>query len=112
MERPARERLWSVLRSGPVRLVASGHLHRSRSGMLADGVAAVWAPSTAFIPGERFDGSLRRCGVMEFVFDGPTVRWAHVEPDGLTHPLADTVKQGADSMRRGPLHPYTPARPA
>jgi 3',5'-cyclic AMP phosphodiesterase CpdA len=109
VERPARDRLWRLLRLHAVRLVASGHLHRSRSMLLDDGVAAVWAPSTAFLGTPRHDGSLQRCGVIEYAFDGPSVRWGHVEPPGLSHRLATDLAAGARSMREGPLAPYAPA---
>lgn len=110
IEHTARSRLWSVLRTGPVHVVASGHRHRSRSSALANGLTAVWAPSTATTSAESFDGSDPRCGVMEYTFDGPTVRWRHIEVPGMVHHALD--EQRHTTAQPDAAHHHSSSTPA
>jgi alkaline phosphatase D len=104
VEPAARSRFVELLGRAPVRLVASGHLHVGRSGIL-DGWTTVWAPSTAFIP-TNGRPETDRCGVVEYVFDGPSVRWSFIEPPGIAHPSGEHYRQGAASLRWAPEQPY------
>ena len=87
--------------AGPVRVVASGHLHRLPRGALPGGVPTVWAPAASFLGTERHDGSTYRVGVVEHLLapDG-TATHRMVEPPGVTtFRLEDLAPPGSESLR-------------
>jgi len=102
----SREALLAALAAGPVRFVASGHLHRGAAFRLDDGLMSLWAPSTGFVSSPSAEFGPSRCGVSEIVLDGPTVRWREIDPGGLRHRSSEDCKAGADAMRRAPLFAY------
>ncbi len=104
---PRRRRLMDLLAGRPVRVVASGHLHRYRSGGLPGGASTVWAPAASFIGTERPDGSTYRIGAVEHVL-GEDGEASHrlVEPDGVTQlRLEDLVPPGSESLGDADLLP-------
>ena len=95
------------MRDRPVRVVASGHLHRYRAGTLPGGIDAVWAPAASFIGTERDDGSTYRVGAVEHLLaaDG-TATHRLVEPPGVTQlAFEDFAPAGAESLRDAPPLP-------
>ena len=87
----ARRRLLDLLAERDLRLVACGHTHQFRERQL-NGVAHVWAPSTAFILPDDMQPRLgeKRLGVVVYDFDRDGVKWQCVTPDGLTpHLISD-----------------------
>jgi 3',5'-cyclic AMP phosphodiesterase CpdA len=99
LELPGRQRLWSILAGSPVRLVASGHLHRFRVGELPGGIRTVWAPTTAFLGNDRGDGAVRRAGIIEYVFDGDDVTQELVVPDGIDDFVVAHLMERYGSLR-------------
>lgn len=65
IEPPARHRLLDRLVAAPVRLVASGHLHRYRANH-TNGWLNVWAPSTVFVSSSEDDGTSRVTGYVDY----------------------------------------------
>ncbi len=96
-----------AMRDRPVRVVASGHLHRYRAGTLPGGIDAVWAPAASFVGTERDDGSTYRVGAVEHLLaaDG-TATHRLIEPPAYP-PLAfeDFAPAGAEGLRDAPLLP-------
>jgi 3',5'-cyclic AMP phosphodiesterase CpdA len=88
-----RARLMRRLRTAPVRLVVSGHLHCHRD-MERDGVRYVWAPSPAFqIPAPA--GAAAVPGVLAIELEGDEVRVEVVEVPGLVaYDLAELKGHG------------------
>lgn len=81
---PQRHALGALLGDAPVRVVASGHLHRFRTSALPGGATALWAPATSFLGRDHGDGSLRRVGVVEHTYDDDgTHRARFVAPPGM-----------------------------
>ena len=73
LESPGRERLLASLTAAPVRLVASGHLHRYRVAFDHHyGWLEVWGPSSVYANDIGPDGSQPISGYLEYV----------LEPDG------------------------------
>lgn len=105
LELPARLRFWSIVQGSGVRLVASGHLHRSKPGTLPGGITTVWAPATAFLGRERHDGAVRRAGIIEYEFDGDEVRHRLVIPDGMRDFEIGEVMETYGSLRFAPEAP-------
>jgi len=106
---PRRRRLLDLMAGRPVRVVASGHLHRYRSGALPDGISAVWAPSTSFIGTERPDGSTYRVGAVDHLLaaDGGASHRL-VVPAGVTLlKLKDLVPLGSESLGDAEALPLT-----
>ena len=106
----ARASVCPLIRNGPVRVVASGHLHRYRAGELPGGVQTVWAPAASFLGTERDDGSTYRVGVVEHLLapDG-TATHRMVEPPGVTTlRLEDFAPSGSEGLRDAPLLPLAP----
>jgi len=104
---PARTALLDAMRNRPVRVVASGHLHRYRAGTLPGGIDSVWAPAASFIGAERDDGSTYRVGVVEhrLAADG-TATHRLIEPPGVTHlRFEDFAPAGVESLRDAPPFP-------
>jgi alkaline phosphatase D len=98
---PRRRRLLDLLAGRPVRVVASGHLHRYRRGELPNGAVTVWGPAASFIGTRRPDGSTYRVGAVEHLLDGEG-RASHrfVEPAGVTLlSLEDLVPPASESLR-------------
>ena len=104
---PARTALLDAMRGRPVRVVASGHLHRYQAGTLPGGVDAVWAPAASFIGTERDDRSTYRVGVVEHLLaDDGTATHRLIEPTGVSHlAFEDFAPAGAESLRDAPLLP-------
>jgi 3',5'-cyclic AMP phosphodiesterase CpdA len=105
LELPARLRFWSILEGSGVRLVASGHLHRSKAGTLPGGIETVWAPATSFLGRDRADGAVRRAGIVEYEFDGDTVRYRMVIPDGMRDFEIGGIMETYGSLRFAPEAP-------
>jgi len=105
-----RAALADVLGDAPVRVVASGHLHRV--ALLAPsaprlGTAAVWAPTTAFLVRDKGDGTLRRTGVMEHRFgDDGTHTATFVAPPGMRDLSAASLTAGYERPRDAPPWPW------
>ena len=72
---PQRRGLLDAMAERLVRVVASGHLHRYRSGSLPDGTPTVWAPAASFTGTIRDDGSTYVVGAVEHVLapDGTAI---------------------------------------
>jgi hypothetical protein len=91
----------------PVRLVASGHLHRYRAGSLPGEILTVWAPAASFTGTIRDDGSTYVVGAVEHLL-APDGRATHhlVEPPGVS-PLhfPDLVPEGSEGLRDAPPLP-------
>lgn len=104
-----RRRLREALGGARLRLVASGHVHQYRTWS-AEGVAMVWAPSTAFVsrPGEpsRY-GARKVVGTIEYRFRGRGVAWDLLRPPGMVDHDVGTISGGAPSLRSAPLCPLT-----
>jgi 3',5'-cyclic AMP phosphodiesterase CpdA len=76
-----RERLLRRLRSAPVKVVVSGHLHCHRD-VVREGLRCVWAPSTAFLvpPQEGAEASL---GILAIDLDEAGARVERIAVAGL-----------------------------
>jgi 3',5'-cyclic AMP phosphodiesterase CpdA len=83
LELPGRLRFWSLIEGSNVRLVASGHLHRYKTGRLPGGIMTVWAPTAAFLGRDWQDGAIRQAGIVEYVLDGDEIRQHFVVPEGM-----------------------------
>lgn len=105
LELPGRLRLWSIIEGSGVRLVASGHLHRWKTGSLPGGIETVWAPTTAFLGRERNDGALRRAGIVEYEFDGDEMRYRMGVPEGMSDVEINEVMEAFGSPRYAPEAP-------
>ena len=95
------------MRSRPVHVVASGHLHCYGAGALPGAIDTVWAPAASFIGSERPDGSTYRVGAVEHLLapDG-TATHRLVEPPGVVHlRFSDIAPPGAQGLREAPLRP-------
>lgn len=95
--------LRAALQGTQLRLIASGHAHVYRT-IVEDGVAMVWAPSTAQFHGRatRPFGGVGRPGVVHYRFDGEAVEFGLVEPAGVVQvDVADLVATHK-SMRFAP----------
>ena len=104
---PLRSALLDAMRDRPIRLVASGHLHRYRAGSLPGGTATVWAPAASFTVAERADGAAYRIGVIEHLLasDGTTTHRL-VEPPGVVPlSLSELVPAGSHGLRDALLLP-------
>jgi alkaline phosphatase D len=78
--RTVKPRLWGLIQTFAVRLVACGHRHEYRA-QHRGGTSIVWAPTTSALLDERtppVDGPYRS-GVVEYVFAGDTVIHRSVE---------------------------------
>ena len=104
---PQRRHLLDAMAGRPVRLVASGHLHRYRAGSLPDGTPTVWAPAASFTGTIRDDGSTYVVGAVEHLLapDGTSTHRL-VQPPGveLLH-FPDLVPKGSDGLRDAPALP-------
>jgi 3',5'-cyclic AMP phosphodiesterase CpdA len=102
-----RSLLLDVIAGRPVRLIASGHLHRYRAGRLPEGIDTVWCPAASFVGAETGDGAAYVVGAVEHLLH-PDGRATHrlVEPAGV-RPLrfADFAPPDADTLRDAPLRP-------
>jgi 3',5'-cyclic AMP phosphodiesterase CpdA len=116
---PHRRGLLDAMAGCPVRMVASGHLHRYRAGALPDGTPTVWAPAASFTGTIRDDGSTYVVGAVEHLLatDG-TATHRLVQPPGVEplH-LPDLVPKGSEGLRDAPplpleALPMTPPQPA
>ncbi len=79
-----RRRLLDLIRSAPIDLVISGHVHQHRQ-LEFDGVRHAWAPTSwALLPenAQRTIG-VKQCGVLSVELDGPAAHVEFVEPPGL-----------------------------
>jgi 3',5'-cyclic AMP phosphodiesterase CpdA len=108
LELPERLRFWSLVDGSPVRLVASGHLHRHAVGELPGGIRTVWAPTTSFLGSERHDGAIRRAAIVEYTFDGDEVDVQFTVPDGMQDFLVSDLMDAYGSLRYAPEAPVTP----
>jgi 3',5'-cyclic AMP phosphodiesterase CpdA len=99
--------LLALIDEHPVRLVASGHLHRYKAGRLPSGAATVWCPAASFIGTEIADGSTYRVGVIEHLLgaDGQATHRLVAPPGVRPLRLIDVAPPGARSLRAAPLHP-------
>jgi len=101
-----RQATLQMLQQGNLRLVACGHAHHYRT-LNFDGVAMVWAPSTAQIINNEvapFQG-LHEPGIVHYRFDGDKVEYGLVKPSGLiASDLTDIVEMHG-TMRQAPLLP-------
>ena len=102
-----RRRLLDLIAGRPVRLVASGHLHRYKSATLPGGVSAVWCPPASFVGTEYDDGSTYVVGLVEHsLFADGTCRHRLIEPPGIEQlRFADFAPADARSLRAAPLLP-------
>jgi 3',5'-cyclic AMP phosphodiesterase CpdA len=104
---PQRRGLLDAMAGRPVRVVASGHLHRYRAGALPDGTSTVWAPAASFTGTIRDDGSTYVVGAVEHLLaaDG-TATHRLVQPPGveLLH-FPDLVPKGSEGLRDAPPLP-------
>ena len=91
-----------------MRLVASGHLHRGKTGTLPGGIETVWAPATSFLGRDRHDGAVRRAGIVEYEFDGDDVRHRMVIPDGMRDFEVGEIMETYGSLRFAPESPWRP----
>lgn len=105
LELPERRRFWSIIEGSPVRLVASGHLHRYSTGELPGGIRTVWAPTTAFLGSDRNDGAVRRAGIVEYTFDGDEVSVGMVIPEGASDFVVAHLMDVHGSLRYAPEAP-------
>ena len=104
---PERRGLLDRMSGRPVRLVASGHLHRYRAGWLPGGIVTVWAPAASFTGTIRDDGSTYVVGAVEHVLT-PDGRATHrlVQPPGVGRlHFPDLVPEGSDGLRDAPPLP-------
>jgi len=101
---PQRQGLLDAMAGRPVRLVASGHLHRYRAGSLPDGTAAVWAPAASFIGTIRDDGCTYVVGAVEHLLaaDGTAAHRLAQPPGVELLRLPDLVPKGSESLRDAP----------
>jgi 3',5'-cyclic-AMP phosphodiesterase len=104
--RPLRAPLLRAMAERPVRLVASGHLHRYRAGTLPGDIPTVWCPAASFL-GNEYDDSTYVVGLVEHTLheDG---RATHrlVRPEGVADVhFADFAPAGARGVREAPLLP-------
>jgi alkaline phosphatase D len=106
--RPLRRPLREAMSSRPVRLVASGHLHRYRTGALPGGITTVWCPAASFV-GSIHDDASYVVGLIEHTLhDDGTATHRLVRPRGVTDlRLPDLVPDGAQGLRDAPLRPWT-----
>jgi alkylated DNA nucleotide flippase Atl1 len=104
---PVRERLLSALAPAQVRVVASGHVHQYRAGVVG-GLASVWAPPVSFVskPGEpsRY-GATKGVGLVTYTLDGDSVTWRFEKPAGMADLDVGAISGGAPTMREAPLRP-------
>jgi 3',5'-cyclic AMP phosphodiesterase CpdA len=104
---PHRRGLLEAMDGRPVRVVASGHLHRYRSGQLPDGIQTVWAPPASFTGTVRDDGGIYVVGAVEHLLapDG-TATHRLVRPPGVEplH-LPDLVPDESRGLRDAPPLP-------
>jgi 3',5'-cyclic AMP phosphodiesterase CpdA len=78
-----RARLLRRLKTAPVQLVVSGHLH-CRRDVVRDGLRCIWAPSTAFVHrAHPFDGAACEVGVLSVELDGGGARVEAIDIPGL-----------------------------
>lgn len=90
-----RERLLGLFDRLAVKAVGSGHLHRYRQAV-RDGVAEVWAPSTAFLAGavdSRLPEALHQLGVVEYECGPADVQVRFRAPVGLAEVGLDGVPE-------------------
>ncbi len=102
-----RRRFQEAIGGARLSLVASGHVHQYRSWTV-DGLAMVWAPSTAFVSriGEPSPhGAAKLVGAVEYRFDGRGVAWSLGRPAGMVDHDAHVLAGGAPSLRDGPVLP-------
>jgi 3',5'-cyclic AMP phosphodiesterase CpdA len=89
-----RARLLRRLRSLPVRLVVSGHLHCHRD-VVRDGLRHVWAPSTAFLLHEALADAAAIVGILSVELDESGARVELIEVPGLiAYDLAELKGHG------------------
>jgi 3',5'-cyclic AMP phosphodiesterase CpdA len=108
--RPLRRPLREAMAGRPVRLVASGHLHRYRVGTLPGGITTVWCPAASFLGTGREDGATYTVGLIEHTLhhDG-TATHRLIRPPGVRDVgLPDFAPDGAVGVREAPLLPFTP----
>ncbi|HZT87822.1 MAG TPA: metallophosphoesterase [Stellaceae bacterium] len=94
--KPEPRRRWlDRIRRKPVALVASGHLHKAHQ-TARDGVAYVWAPSSAFLVGPQIQPEMpgeKRLGAVLYEIEGAAVRTHIAEVPGLQSYWIDDVVQ-------------------
>jgi alkaline phosphatase D len=99
------QRLRDALGRTRVRVFGSGHMHQFRASVL-DGQAAVWAPSTSFVSaGPSPFGGVKAVGAVEYLFEGRSVTWRLVRPDGMVDLDVAVLAAGAESLRFAPPLP-------
>ena len=104
---PRRRRLLELMAGRPVKVVASGHLHRYNSGALPSGAVTVWGPAASFIGSQRPDGSTYRVGAVEHLLDADgQASHRFVEPAGVTLlRIKDLVPPESESLRDADVLP-------
>ena len=102
-----RRRLLELIEGRPVRLVASGHLHRYRAGALPGRIATVWCPAASFVGTESGDASRYVVGAVEHLLpaDGSATHRLVVPPGVRLLRFADFAPPGAAGVREAPLQP-------
>ncbi|MEM6439073.1 MAG: metallophosphoesterase [Pseudomonadota bacterium] len=97
----------ALFRGADVRFVASGHLHRDKR-LISDGVAHIWAPSTAFMFTGRDElGGAPLVGFLELRFSGDRVSATTHEPrDLLNIDLRNWLKGDDDRYFRIAEQPF------
>ncbi len=109
-----RTALAAVVADAPVRVVASGHLHRFATSCLPwpRDATAVWAPATSFVGRDHGDGALRRVGVVEHRFspDGGHAA-AFVAPPGMRELVYADLLGGHQRARDAPPAPLDAGSP-
>jgi alkaline phosphatase D len=104
--RPLRQPLLQAMAGRPVRVVASGHLHRYRHGALPGAITTVWCPAASFL-GTEYDDSTYVVGLVEHTLhDDGTATHRVVRPDGVVDlSFPDFAPEGARGVRDAPLLP-------
>jgi 3',5'-cyclic AMP phosphodiesterase CpdA len=98
----------SAMDGRPVRVVASGHLHRYRAASLPGDIASVWCPAASFLGTPQDDGCTYVVGAVEHLLhaDG-TASHRLVIPDGVSDLwFEDFAGPGAQGVRDAPLLPF------
>jgi 3',5'-cyclic AMP phosphodiesterase CpdA len=104
-----RRPLLAAMDGQPVRLVASGHLHRYRAGTLPGGIATVWCPAASFLGTTRDDSRYVVGFVEHLLHDDGTVSHRLVRPDGVDDVgFEDFAPPDARGLRDVPLLPFSP----
>jgi 3',5'-cyclic AMP phosphodiesterase CpdA len=87
-----RRRLLGLLRTAPVRLVISGHLHAWRD-VTQDGMRFVWLPATSFVHGAGYNGATPMLGVVALDLSREEATVTLLRPPALQALDLDAIKQ-------------------